>query len=225
MKSDSLHLQDDQMQYIARISHGKDSLKMLDVIVSRGLPLDRITTTDVWATDTIRGEHPKMVEFKDRADEYIWGKYRIEVEHLCAMKNGEKVTYEKMFYHVPKRKEGRKEGRRETTRSGVDLGISGYVGQVVPNIPQTKCERRVSKVSLHKSGAGAKSSKSNIRGFPVTLNRKGTWCQNLKTRVFFRPHHEGQEKYRGISGHSSRRTETLFTAERIQTCAARGIWY
>lgn len=98
------------MEYIARISKGKDSLKMLDVIVSRGLPLDRITTTDIWATDTIRGEHPKMVEFESFIDEYIWTKYRIEVEHLCAMRNGEKVTYEKMFYHVPKRKEGRKEG-------------------------------------------------------------------------------------------------------------------
>lgn len=93
-----------QLQYIARISHGKDSLKMLDVIVSRGLPLDRITTTDVWATDTIRGEHPEMVKFKDMADEYIWRKYRIEVEHLCAMRDGEKLTYEKLFYHVPKRK-------------------------------------------------------------------------------------------------------------------------
>ena len=40
-------------EYIARISYGKDSLKMLEVIHSRGLPLDRITTTDVWATDTI----------------------------------------------------------------------------------------------------------------------------------------------------------------------------
>ena len=39
-------------EYIARISYGKDSLKMLEVIHSRGLPLDRITTTDVWATDT-----------------------------------------------------------------------------------------------------------------------------------------------------------------------------
>lgn len=101
---DSLHIDQGQLQYIARISHGKDSLKMLDVIVSRGLPLDRITTTDVWATDTIRGEHPKMVAFKEQADEFIWRKYHIEVEHLCAMRNGEKVTYEKLFYHVPKRK-------------------------------------------------------------------------------------------------------------------------
>lgn len=100
----ALHLDGKQLQHIARISHGKDSLKMLDVIVSRGLPLDRITTTDVWATDTIRGEHPKMVSFKEQADEFIWRKYHIEVEHLCAMRNGEKVTYEKLFYHVPKRK-------------------------------------------------------------------------------------------------------------------------
>lgn len=100
----ALHLDGKQLQHIARISHGKDSLKMLDVIVSRGLPLDRITTTDVWATDTIRGEHPKMVAFKEQADEFIWRKYHIEVEHLCAMRNGEKVTYEKLFYHVPKRK-------------------------------------------------------------------------------------------------------------------------
>lgn len=99
-----LHIDNSQLQYIARISHGKDSLKMLDVIVSRGLRLDRITTTDVWATDTIRGEHPEMVKFKELADEYIWQKYRIEVEHLCAMKDGEKVTYEKMFYYVPVRK-------------------------------------------------------------------------------------------------------------------------
>lgn len=63
--NEAIHISSRQFQYIARISHGKDSMKMLDVIVSRGLPLDRITTTDIWATDTIRGEHPKMVEFKD----------------------------------------------------------------------------------------------------------------------------------------------------------------
>lgn len=98
---------------------------MLDVIVSRGLPLDRITTTDIWATDTIRGEHPKMVEFKDRADEYIWRKYRIEVEHLCAMRNGEKVTYEKLFYHVPKRREPKSTAQagRQAGRQGSILGF------------------------------------------------------------------------------------------------------
>ena len=126
------HIPDQQFQYIARISHGKDSLKMLDVIFTRGLPLDRITTTDIWATDTIRGEHPKMVEFKDRADEYIWRKYHIEVEHLCAMKNGEKVTYEKLFYHVPKRKEKKdssQAGRQAGRQAGSILGFPMLRGQ------------------------------------------------------------------------------------------------
>ena len=99
--------------YVARISYGKDSLKMLDVIVSRGLPLDRITTSDVWATDTISACLPPVEEFKVKMDEVIWKKYRIEVEHLCARNpDGSKKTYEQMFYQIPKRrKEGRKEGR------------------------------------------------------------------------------------------------------------------
>lgn len=120
---ESLHLESGQLQYIARISHGKDSMKMLDVIVSRGLPLDRITTTDVWATDTIRGEHPEMVKFKEQADEYIWRKYRIEVEHLCAMRNGEKVTYEKLFYHIPKRKTKNAGGVGYCQQQGTILGF------------------------------------------------------------------------------------------------------
>lgn len=96
---------DDSTQYIASISYGKDSLKMLDVIHSRGLPLDRITTTEVWATDTISANLPPMQKFKERMDQWIWDRYRIEVEHLCAVNpDGTKRTYEQMFYHVPKRK-------------------------------------------------------------------------------------------------------------------------
>lgn len=92
-------------EYIARISYGKDSLKMLEVIHSRGLPLDRITTTDVWATDTISANLPPMDAFKARMDQRIWEMYRIEVEHLCARnKDGTKRTYEQMFYHVTQRK-------------------------------------------------------------------------------------------------------------------------
>lgn len=128
MATGERHISEEQFQYIARISHGKDSMKMLDVIFTHGLPLDRITTTDVWATDTIRGEHPKMVAFKDMADEYIWRKYRIEVEHLCAMRNGEKVTYEKMFYHVPVRRSQtvqveRERERERRLRQGAVLGF------------------------------------------------------------------------------------------------------
>jgi hypothetical protein len=115
-------------QYIARISYGKDSLKMLDVIHTRGLPLDRITTTDVWATDTIPANLPPMQEFKDRMDQRIWDMYRIQVEHLCAMnKYGTKKTYEQMFYHVPVRRsqsgQVERERERERLRPGSILGF------------------------------------------------------------------------------------------------------
>lgn len=152
-----LHIDDSQFQYIARISHGKDSLKMLDVIVTRGLRLDRITTTDVWATDTIRGEHPEIVKFKERADEYIWQKYRIEVEHLCAMKNGEKVTYEKLFYHIPQRK--------AKNAGGGTVNSKGQSSDFRPNGGR---------------GANLRSRRTPERrpqGFPAQI---GSWCKKLK---------------------------------------------
>lgn len=201
-------------QYIARISHGKDSLKMLDVIVSRGLPLDRITTTDVWATDTIRGEHPKMVDFKARADEYIWRKYRIEVEHLCAMRNGEKVTYEKLFYHVPKRKDKKCVGGLQTAKD--NPGLPDPMGAVVPVRPQAS-SKGGRRVSLHKEGAGARSSKSTISGFPVSLNRKGQWCQNLKTRFLGGPAARGGTsivEYLGIAADEPKRFGQLSERKR-----------
>lgn len=152
-----MHIENAQFQYIARISHGKDSLKMLDVIVSRGLRLDRITTTDVWATDTIRGEYPEMVKFKERADEYIWRKYRIEVEHLCAMKDGEKVTYEKLFYHIPKRK---------PKNAG---------GGIVSNKGQSSDFRRFGGRGASQTSRGARAGRP--QGFPAQV---GSWCKKLK---------------------------------------------
>lgn len=106
-------------EYIARISYGKDSLKMLEVIHSRGLPLDRITTTDVWATDTISANLPPMDAFKAKMDQRIWELYHIEVEHLCARnKDGSKKTYEQMFYHVPVRRSQIGQVERERERDG-----------------------------------------------------------------------------------------------------------
>ena len=72
----------DYIEHIARISMGKDSLKMLNVIISRGLPLDRVTTTDVWATDTVRAELPEVLKAKERIEEKLWQMYRLEVDHL-----------------------------------------------------------------------------------------------------------------------------------------------
>ena len=117
--------------YIARISYGKDSLKMLEVIKSRGLPLDRITTTDVWATDTISARLPPMDAFVERMDQRIWDMYRIEVEHLCAInKDGSKKTYEQMFYHVPVRRSQNVNVERAGSRrrTHVDSQICGTNG-------------------------------------------------------------------------------------------------
>ena len=185
-------------QHIARVScGGKDSTKMLDVIVSRGLPLDRITKTDVWATDTIRGEHPKMVEFEARYDEYIWKKYRIEVEHLCAMRNGEKVTYEKMFYHIPKRRvEKCGGGGLQAARN--DSRVPDPLGAMVPIEPQAEREGAGHRSFIHKPWI----TQDSIKGFPVSFTRKGTWCQKLKAGFSLGPTPRGGKnivEYIGIA--------------------------
>lgn len=92
-------------EHILSLSYGKDSIACLEAIRLLGLPLDRIVHAEIWATDTISADLPPMVEFKSRADRIIKERYGIKVEHICAMRNGEKLTYEKMFYHVPKRRE------------------------------------------------------------------------------------------------------------------------
>lgn len=148
----------DYTEYILRFSYGKDSFKCLDVIHSRRLPLDRITTTDVWATDTVPAWLPPMQDFKDRMDEWIWTKYRLEVEHLCAMnKDGTKKTYEQMFYHVPKRKVG---GDSCPMQFG-DFRICGILG--VSPTPSAMPSHRV---------------QGTITGFPP--NTGYNWCQKLK---------------------------------------------
>lgn len=109
------------MSYIASISYGKDSLKMLDVIKTRGLPLDRIITFDVWATDTISADLPPVVEFKKKMDAYIKEKYGIEVEHLCARyPDGSKVTYESVFYRVIEK------GKHKGTIYGFPLTLGAW---------------------------------------------------------------------------------------------------
>ena len=150
--------------HIARISYGKDSLKMLDVIVSRGLPLDRITTSDVWATDTVSACFPPVEEFKARMDEIIWKKYRMEVEHLCARNpDGSKRTYEQMFYHIPKRKEGRKEDSPQEISKDSQVVYRGV---------------------KHLNGQSLIRAQGTIKSFPGTVGVP--WCQKLKLVKDFR---------------------------------------
>jgi hypothetical protein len=156
--------QGDYTESIARISYGKDSLKMLDVIISRGLPLDRITTTDVWATDTIPANLPEMNEFKARMDDRIWWKYRMEVDHLCARnKDGSKRTYEQMFYHIPQRRSQTVQVERETGSGPDQFSDSRIYGTLGVK---------------DSSGCPGYRVQGTIKGFPGTVGVN--WCQKLK---------------------------------------------
>jgi hypothetical protein len=77
------------------LSYGKDSLAMLEAIKILGLPLDRIVTADVYATETVPAEFPEMVEFKQKADQIILNRYGIEVEHFRS-----KNTYDSVFHRI-----------------------------------------------------------------------------------------------------------------------------
>ena len=179
---------------------------MLEVIKSRGLPLDRITTTDVWATDTISANLPPLDAFKERMDQRIWDMYRIEVEHLCARnKDGSKKTYEQMFYHVPVRRSQNVQVERERERRS-DPRLPRFVEQVVSvrsqadwqstgskgplrdslqthgttGVRNSSCHRDQSKDSPCLGGHGVRggsSPKFQHQGFPAQIS---PWCRKLK---------------------------------------------
>lgn len=198
-----------ERQHIARISWGKDSLKMLEVIHSRGLPLDRITTTDVWATDTISANLPPMEEFKERMQQRIWDMYHIEVERLCARnKDGSKRTYEQMFYHIPNRRsqtvQVERERERETVPPGFNPRIPGPPSSVVSGWTQTERHSPNAKGQSRDSRCptgdylGASISKpgyTRIQGFPATTS---PWCRKLKIDYvrtpFYPARHDGPGK-------------------------------
>lgn len=93
-----------KVEFVLSLSYGKDSMACLRALELLGWPLDRIVTADIWATETVRADHPSMVAFKQAADRIIKERYGIEVEHYHAkMIHGvhkEKVTYEDGFYSI-----------------------------------------------------------------------------------------------------------------------------
>lgn len=113
---------------VLSLSYGKDSMACLGAIEKLGWTLDRIVTADVWATDTIPADLPPMVEFKDYADKVIKERYGIEVEHFYAKTNGEKYTFEKVFY------KRRKNGNNIGAMTGYPL-VKGCEAQKALKIP------------------------------------------------------------------------------------------
>lgn len=155
-------------EYVLSLSYGKDSLACLGAIEELGWPLDRIIHAEVWATDTIQADLPPMVEFKAKADKIIKERWGIEVEHLCATRNGEKLTYEKLFYHVPKRK------AQDFLKISREEGIDGW----------------------QRHGGDAEQqvcSNEQPCGFPYTVS---SWCKKLKDGSYPRlPYHQGELVY------------------------------
>ena len=170
-----------ETQYVLSISYGKDSLACLGAIEQLGLPLDRIIHSEVWATDDIPADPPSMVEFKAKADQIIKERWGIEVEHLCATKDGEKLTYEKLFYHIP---------NRRAKRSTDDWG--GEAERLPAHFPKLvqEAQNRVCAASRSTGGRDTEqlagrplsSKQGSILGFPIV---RGNWCtSDLKRRVF-----------------------------------------
>ena len=117
------------MEHILSLSYGKDSLACLGAIQQLGLPLDRIVHAEVWATDTIHGDFPEMVQFKEKADKIIFDKYGIIVEHLKADTN-----YEEQFYKKRKQKNG------ETCIYGFPCILGGWCNDRLKMAALRKCK-------------------------------------------------------------------------------------
>lgn len=182
-------------EYVLSLSYGKDSTACLGAIKELGWPLHRIITADVWATDTIPADPPPMVEFKAKLDAYILEEFGIQVEHLCAMRNGEKLTYEKLFYHIPKRKPGGK------FSSNSPAGFPYQKGAWCNDRLKTNALDSISNMGggtmdFNAMGKGAEQpvcSNEQPCGFPYTV---GSWCKKLKDGTYPRlPDPQGQLVY------------------------------
>lgn len=157
-------------QYILSLSYGKDSLACLGAIEQLGLPLDRIVHSEVWATDTISADLPPMVEFKKKADAIIKERWGIEVEHICAMaKDGTKQTYEKLFYHVPKRRQ--RNAKDDGKPNGFPLHSGGFCNDQLKVNPLKQ---------INGGGTEPRFTQGTINGFP---HIRAQYCTGqLKTR-------------------------------------------
>ena len=146
-------------QYVLSLSYGKDSLATIEACKRLGYPIDRIIHAEVWFNDEIPAELPPMVEFKAKADEIIKQRYGIQVERICAMRDGKKQTYEKMFYHIPTKK--------NATRGGQFMG----------SLSTTTAEASGLQPGARISKGWNSKGRQEIKGFPL---RKGAYCIKLK---------------------------------------------
>lgn len=192
-------MSDEQRQnteFIYNLSYGKDSMAGLHVTIDiLGIPVSRIVHAEVWATDTIPADLPPMVDFKIKADAYIKERWGLTVEHIYATRANqsgvpwaerEKLTYEKLFYHVPERKDP-----DNPNRGGGDTGWPyqqgpwcqklkvrvhnlGISNQVEPVVQQRSQDGSYTAFpsAVPTEGIGALGSSSLFRRLPATRSKK-----------------------------------------------------
>lgn len=160
---------------VACISHGKDSNAMLRAIKLLGLPLHRIVTSDVWATQDIPADLPPMWEWKKEADQTIKELYGIEVEHICAM--------QKPSQNVQVERESTERSANATNLCSTPLCASVESTQETSrdshqrlvNGAKSSNLRKLTYESLfyHRYEGGERNGK--MYGFPF---KNGSWCQS-----------------------------------------------
>lgn len=178
-----LRKSDDGKIRVLSLSYGKDSIATIRVCEILGYPLDRIVTADVWATQDIPADLPPMWEFKKKADEIIFDRWGIRVEHLCAMQREraksrrERLSYNDYFYGE----------RQKGKRSGQTIG---FPLQRKPWCNKLKTEKidilgYILSTAYPKEqdgyAGGVLQEARTTFGFPM---RQGQWCTGkLKARV------------------------------------------
>ena len=192
----------DKKQYVASLSYGKDSIAMIHVIKDvLHLPLDRIITADVWATDTIPAELPPMVEFKDYADEEIKRRWGIEVEHFFATRSfqiplnvGGGINTHTKMYSTQKSSTSLGNGQNEgckTSMQSVETqthqtstfmdSLANSARGVTANskLQHSTKQRKISYQDLFYRVRKRGNLVGLITGFPMTRNSLGgAWCNS-----------------------------------------------
>lgn len=138
-------------EHILSLSYGKDSMACFGACELLGWPIDRVVTAEVWATDTIPADPPPMVEFKKHADKIIKQRWGVEVEHICAGTQCEKMTFEKGFYRKKSEKAKHNPGR-----------ITGWPGITIP-----WCNGALKMAAINKA---VKSTKGAIQYVGIAVN-------------------------------------------------------
>ena len=200
---------------VACISHGKDSNAMLRAIKLLGLPLHRIVTTDVWATQDIPAELPEMHAWKAEADARIKELYGIEVEHICAMQKEGclRLGYQDLFYSGYESGQfvGNIHGFPNTKGAWCQklkyekVDIPRYILQTVQAQTDRQTDRRAKRVRICDSAQPVLQTAEDgeYYGFPIGV-KQGQWCQQLKLADFSdSPTDEGRKynivQYLGIA--------------------------